>query len=87
MDYREKIIRVLMEDVDRSSLGMAYGVMRGTYRNVAERKEAGTYVRPDLGRKMEVIKLLMEIDDSDKRFLNRVLVMLKRHNRKKGGAA
>lgn len=86
LDYREEIIKMLMDGIDESRLEMAYGVVWGAHKDAQERKKAGNYVRPKLSRRMKAVRLLMEIEDSDGLFLDRVWIILKRHIEKKGGA-
>lgn len=77
LDYREETIKMLMDGIDESRLEMAYGVVWGAHRDAQERKKAGNYVRPKLSRRMEAIRLLMEIEGGV--FLNRIYKTLQYH--------
>lgn len=86
MDYRKEAIKILVDGIDGDGLTMTYGMARAARRDMERRKEAGSYVQPRLSRRMEVIRLLMEIDEDDRRFLDRMWTMLKRHAGKRGRA-
>lgn len=42
---------------------MVFGYVRAAYKESKRRKCAGSYTQPELGYKMEAIKLLIEIND------------------------
>lgn len=77
LDYREETIKMLMDGIDGESLKMVYGLTRAAHRDMEKRKKTGSYARPKLSRRMEAVRLLMEIEDGV--FLNRIYKMLQYH--------
>lgn len=86
-DYRERIIKMLMCDIDTRDLEFIYEATRGACIDAMKRKKSGKYTCPELSRKLQAVKFLMQLDESDWLFLRRIWVSLKRHIEiKKGGA-
>lgn len=78
-DYRERIIKMLMCDIDTRDLEFIYGATRGACIDAIKRKKSGKHTRPELSRKLQAVKFLMRLDESDWLFIGRIWMMLKRH--------
>ena len=63
---------------------MVFGYVRAAYKESKRRKCAGNYTQPELGYKMEAIKLLLEMKNEDYIFKTYHYLFAK-YRREKGG--